>query len=110
MTDRFMKVDAKLHGLSIRDASADTMYKDIICSVGQSDVLVLEFVNYIDATKGQEAFENMKNVDTSVKVRVSENRFYVVFGSSTQLSDGFAVVVVIPRHRPRDVGTVQCII
>ena len=71
ITDRFLKVDATLQGLSIRDAAPDTLYKDVISSVGQGDVLKLEFVNYVDATKGQEAFENLKNVDTSVQVRVS---------------------------------------
>ena len=77
ITSACLKVNAKLHGLSITDAASETMYKNIISSVGDGDVLKMEFINYNNATEGQEAFENTNNVDTSVTVRV--RRVFVAF-------------------------------
>ena len=70
ITAQYMKVNARLNKLLVVDASSDSLYREIVSSVGSTDVLVLELTNYNGATVGKDAFEDIKNVDTSVLVNV----------------------------------------
>ena len=70
ITDDFLKVEANLGDLNLSDPSDDTFYKNIVHSAGSGDVLSLEMTNFNRATADQESMENMKNVDTSVFVKV----------------------------------------
>ena len=64
-----LKVNAKLHNLTVCDPSEDTLYKNIVSAIG-NDILLAEFINYNNATDGPQAFANMRNVDTSIRLKV----------------------------------------
>ncbi|XP_076814167.1 intermembrane lipid transfer protein VPS13A-like isoform X3 [Clavelina lepadiformis] len=68
-----LKVNAKLHNLTVCDPSEDTLYKNIVSAIG-NDILLAEFINYNNATEGPQAFANMRNVDTSIRLKLGNSR------------------------------------
>ena len=69
MNAEAMNLQSSLVDVLVLDAADNTKYKKIVSSVGD-DILDLQLTNYNEATKGTEAFANMANVDTKIKLNV----------------------------------------